>query len=239
MKRFVLRSPAPRQKPPEASVQAADRRLAKGNATRDLILVTAERLFAEHGIDAVSLRDIADAAGQKNKVVVQYHFGDKESLAREIAATRLRAIDKVSTDILTKSFATGKAPGVEDYVTANVMSLASNMEKNNYFLPFILRYMVDWGSAKAIQTEASLKAEAQFRHVLRELLPDVPDPILEERRQTLVGSVVHALASYQRALNAGTQILPLDDFLDDLVRFHTAALQAPPRTTRKKRTPRN
>jgi AcrR family transcriptional regulator len=222
--------------PPSASAQQkaapADKRLARGNATRDLLLTTAERLFAERGIAAVSLRDIADEAGQKNKVVVQYYFGDKDALIREIAADRLRAIDEVSTDILAKRLASGKPAKIQDYVFANVMSLASNIEKNNHFLPFVLRYIVDWGSVKAIQTKSSANAEALFKKVLRELLPNVPDLILEERRQTLIASVVHALAGYQRGLNAGTPIMPLEDFLDDLVRFHTAGLQALPRAKR-------
>src|SRR3546814_2769538 len=42
------------------------------------ILQAAEDCFGEHGIDAVSLRQIAIAAGQGNTAAVQYHFGSKE-----------------------------------------------------------------------------------------------------------------------------------------------------------------
>jgi len=38
------------------------------------LLVTAERLFAQSGIDSVSLRQIATAAGYSNPATVQYHF---------------------------------------------------------------------------------------------------------------------------------------------------------------------
>jgi len=48
--------------------------------------MTAEQLFAEHGIAAVPLRDIGTAAGQKNHAVVQHHFGDRECLVREVIA---------------------------------------------------------------------------------------------------------------------------------------------------------
>lgn len=51
---------------------AADTRLA--------ILRAAEKLFAERGVDAVSLREVSAAAGQANNSAVAYHFGDREGL---------------------------------------------------------------------------------------------------------------------------------------------------------------
>jgi AcrR family transcriptional regulator len=48
------------------------------------ILRAAEMLFAERGLDAVSLREVAIQAGQKNTNAVQYHFGSKEGLVRAI-----------------------------------------------------------------------------------------------------------------------------------------------------------
>src|ERR1700722_10379672 len=67
---------------------------SRGDATRQLILATAEQLFAERGIAAVPLRDIGVAAGQKNNVAVQYHFGDRESLLQEITSYRAAASDE-------------------------------------------------------------------------------------------------------------------------------------------------
>jgi len=40
----------------------------------DKLMDAAERLYAEHGFAAVSIRQISDAAGQRNKSIVQYHF---------------------------------------------------------------------------------------------------------------------------------------------------------------------
>ncbi|WP_305788214.1 TetR/AcrR family transcriptional regulator [Symbioplanes lichenis] len=52
--------------------------------TRGLILATAERLYAEQGIVAVSNRQISEAAGQGNNAAVGYHFGTKTDLIRAI-----------------------------------------------------------------------------------------------------------------------------------------------------------
>src|SRR5436309_1601566 len=48
--------------------------------TPDLILSVAERLFAEHGVDQVSLAQINREAGQRNRSAINYHFGSKQSL---------------------------------------------------------------------------------------------------------------------------------------------------------------
>ena len=49
--------------------------------TVQAIIEAAERLFAKHGIDGVSMRQISQEAGSGNHFSVQYHFGDKKALA--------------------------------------------------------------------------------------------------------------------------------------------------------------
>lgn len=53
----------------------------------------AQRLFANLGIDGVTVRDIAKAAGQKNPAAVGYHFGSKEALIRELILDGAQIID--------------------------------------------------------------------------------------------------------------------------------------------------
>ncbi len=48
--------------------------------TRQHLLLAALRLFAEHGIHAVSLRSINQAAGARNSGAVHYHFQNKTGL---------------------------------------------------------------------------------------------------------------------------------------------------------------
>ena len=63
--------------------------MTRGAITTERLIVVAERLYADHGLDAVSLRQIADAAGQKNHAVVQYHFGTKEELLKAVVREAL------------------------------------------------------------------------------------------------------------------------------------------------------
>ena len=54
--------------------------------TRARLIRAGERLFAEHGIEVVSLREITRAAEQRNATALQYHFGDRRGLVRAILA---------------------------------------------------------------------------------------------------------------------------------------------------------
>ena len=55
----------------------------QGNATRARLVKTAEKLFAEQGVDAVSVRAINAAAGL-GAASVHYHFGSKDELLRAV-----------------------------------------------------------------------------------------------------------------------------------------------------------
>lgn len=54
-------------------------KMPKNLPTKERIFLVAERLFAEKGLDATSLRDITEEAGV-NLASVNYHFGSKDSL---------------------------------------------------------------------------------------------------------------------------------------------------------------
>ncbi len=56
---------------------------------RTRIILAAEELFAAQGIDGVSLRQIATAAGHGNNNAVQYHFASKQGLVHEIFHHRI------------------------------------------------------------------------------------------------------------------------------------------------------
>ena len=56
---------------------------------RERLMEVAEKMFAERGFDATSVRDLT-AAAECNLAAVNYHFGSKEALYREMFVRRLR-----------------------------------------------------------------------------------------------------------------------------------------------------
>ena len=201
---------------------------SRGEATRLLILETAERLFAERGITAVPLREIGLAAGQRNNVVVQYHFGDRERLLREITSYRARASEQVRTEQLANLFGRPQPPVVSDLVKAFVVSLVRNLEEGNHYLAFLSRYVIERGGYRGLEGSVSTSAVNVMLSMLRQMLPDYPEALLDERwTNTMTGSV-HTLARYQAAMQSGTLPAPIEELIDDLVVVLSAGLEAPP-----------
>lgn len=65
----------------------------KSEATRDMIKLVARRLFAAHGVDGVSVRQIVAATGQKNGGSLHYYFRSKEALVQELVVDGAKLID--------------------------------------------------------------------------------------------------------------------------------------------------
>ena len=67
--------------------------------TERRLLLAAERLFAERGVDAVSLRTINTAAGT-NVASLHYHYGSKEALLEALIRERSREIRNSRSSLL-------------------------------------------------------------------------------------------------------------------------------------------
>lgn len=67
--------------------------IPKRLSTKELLIEVGEQLFGRHGFEGISLREIAVAAEQSNRAVVQYHFQDKSGLIGAILADRSMRTD--------------------------------------------------------------------------------------------------------------------------------------------------
>lgn len=64
------------------------------SAPKVRLIEAAEELFGEHGIEGISLRRVAEQAGQKNVNAAQYHFGSREGLLKAILDYRRPQVDE-------------------------------------------------------------------------------------------------------------------------------------------------
>jgi AcrR family transcriptional regulator len=64
-----------------------------GHATRERLIEAAERLFAEQGVNGVSLREIVRESGARNVTALQYHFGDRRGLLRAVLERHHRDVE--------------------------------------------------------------------------------------------------------------------------------------------------
>ena len=161
--------------------------------------MTAEQLFAERGIEAVPLRDIGITAGQKNHAVVQYHFGDRESLVREVIAFRASLSERLRVEMFADLVSRGQ-PQVCDLVRVFVLPMAAHLEQHSHYLAFMSRYITERGGYRGLESIGiPSNTVATLRSLLGRLLPGHPETVLEERWTVVMTSTIHTLACYQAA----------------------------------------
>lgn len=219
-----------------ANDQATDRPAASGRAnsrgaaTRQTLMTTAERLFAERGIAAVSLRDIGIAAGQRNHAVVQYHFGDRDTLVREIVAFRAVVTERGRAAMLADLLSRGQ-PQPLGLVRVFVLPLAEHLEQESHYLAFLSRYTTEYGSYQGLAAAVDMipaGTVAALRSLWGQMFPDFPEEVLEERWMVTMTSTIHTLARYKAMLSSRPEAsILIDQYLEDLVRYLTAGLEAP------------
>jgi AcrR family transcriptional regulator len=156
--RKSVRVTAPKRKSAPRPERTAARR---GDTTRLAILNAAERCFAEGGFDGVSLRTITEIAGV-DLALVNYHFGSKDNLLREVITRRARIVheERVRALELARQEAGAHSPSIEAIVTA-------------FFEP-ILRHLI--GADAGWRHYGSLTAQLAVLPKFTDLTSDVLDP---------------------------------------------------------------
>jgi AcrR family transcriptional regulator len=200
----------------------------RGEATRQVILVTAERLFAERGISAVPLRDIGVAAGQRNHAAVQYHFGDRDELVKAIMESRGSESEASRTEIVTGLMLGTGVPTVADVVDAFVRPLAIHILPNNHYLAFLSHLITERGGYEGLHGVHAGASVLTLGTLVGRLLPTLPRTVVDERWSLTMTSSVHALSRYQSALQRRENpLMKIEVLIGDLIAFLAAGLHAP------------
>ena len=192
-------------------------------ATRDRMIRTATTLFAERGIHAVSVRELTEAAGQRNASALHYHFGSREGLLDAIIDAHQSTIDVARGELLP---ADGE-PDLGTAVCALVLPLADSLRtaEGREYLRVIAQVMSSMDLAAA-QTSGPPNARRAVEAIMREL-SDLPAPVRIVRTAHALLTITTALANRARLADAGTKLqLGHDAFVDDVVTGTLGLLQA-------------
>jgi len=185
-------------------MMAKDVRSVRVNATRELILSTAERLFAERGVHEVSNRQISEAAGQGNNTAVGYHFGTKADLVRAIVRKHAGPIEARRKELLAEIEGSTE---VRDWVTCLVRPATDHMGSlgNPSWLARFNAQLMNDPALRDVQIEESLTSPA-LREILDGLngcLADLPIPVRIERGDMARHLIVQMCAEFERAQAEG------------------------------------
>lgn len=176
-------------------------------ASRLLVLDTAERLFAEHGLSSLSSRQIGEAAGQGNAAVVGYHFGTTADLVRDI--TRRFTSDVECSRVAMLAEMDGSA-GVREWLGCLVHPWTDHFagRGTTYFARLCAQAMTDSTLRAIMVEEACLSPTLQrTREALTRCLPGVPEDVAAERGEIVQQVIVHMCAERESAVAVGEPTL--------------------------------
>lgn len=183
---------------------AARARSHRADSTKETILGVAERLFAEHGVIAVSNRQISEAAGQGNNAAVGYHFGTKTDLVLAIVRKRAERMAELRDRMLEE---TGDSTEVRDWVACLVRPAAEHLAElgsPTWYGRFGAQVMSDPVLRELMIDETFGPSLERTIDGLNRCLPDLPLPVRIERGEMARLLLVHTLAERERALADGT-----------------------------------
>jgi AcrR family transcriptional regulator len=216
---------------PDAARAGAGGAAGRSAAASLRLVRTAEKLFAEHGLDGVSLRQISAAAGHGNNNAVQYHFGSKQGLIRAILAHRLPRIDHRRAALLAAATSRGHDRDTRTLLDVLIRPLAEETQdpESSYvgFLSRVSHYPPDehpwWITGQPASEVAYRVIQALLAH-----LSQLPEPLRMARIRHATNLCLHALAGRDRPAGGAPLDPPLELFVADLLDVATAALLASP-----------
>ena len=159
------------------------------------ILDTAERLFAENGYSATSLRAIIAAAGV-NLAAVHYHFRSKEALLDAVIRRRVEPINAERLRLLDEAedAAGAAAPSLESILTALIgppMRMMREPESANFVR--LMGRILSESDAAVIRRHFGGVFE-RFMGAIARALPHVPKAELLLRAHFAMGAMAHILS---------------------------------------------
>src|ERR1700751_1166331 len=94
---------------------------AASEETRKKIRDAGQMLVARHGVDAVTVQQIVDAAGQRNNAALHYHFGSKEELIRQMVVDGAVVLDARRREMLNEMEKRGGPTTIREVMLVLVM----------------------------------------------------------------------------------------------------------------------
>lgn len=197
------------------------------------LILTGERLFAEAGINGVSMREIASKAGQGNHFAVQYNFGSRDGLVQAIFDFRMEQMEPMRGEMLDKLEAAGAtkdAWSILEVILLPQLSIdgGTNRSYGNFLSQYLLRQ--EWLEFGVFGHEAPPNLRRALR-LLRERVDYLP-AVVAQRRLVNVSLMFLSLLMRHGLAEESKVSEPFADALSDTMEQIVGAMCLPWRAAR-------
>ncbi len=194
-------------------------------SARERLLDCAERLFAEHGLEGVSLRAINAEAGL-SAAALHYHFGTQRALVEALLERRMPALMERRRQLLNALEARPAPPTSRDMLNALVQPLAELLAEGGElglrYLRLIHRLQADGDLDPRFVLERWSGGVDRLVPLLRQAQPSLPLPLIQFRLGHAIDVMLRSLAHGPAPSGGG-----LGAHVTALLDFLTGALEAP------------
>ena len=188
----------------------------KKKSTSDRILDASERLFAQHGFDGVTMRQIMRAAGA-DVALAYYHFKSKRDLFDAVMLRRVEVLNKARLEALDEVERRHKTdpPTVEEIITAfvhpllDILAKDQNQWRHYYALIAQINNSTEFGGA--LMTRYFDPLVRRFIDALRRALPECDEADLFWSYHFLSGALTLTFAETGRLDNLSGGLCRSDD----------------------------
>lgn len=159
------------------------------------LLVTAEKLFGQHGLDGVSLRQISVAARHANSSAVHHHFGSKAGLIQAVYEMRLPMIEAARKAHLDRLLIQPQI-SFEDLIGALLLPiiLMPELERETYSRFMLALMPLPLAEQPFFITQFNSPASAEINRRIMNFWPDMPADVIERRFRLAANTFLIAVA---------------------------------------------
>jgi AcrR family transcriptional regulator len=194
------------------------------------LMVTAELLYGQHGVDGVSLRQIVAAAGQSNNNAVPLHFGSKAGLIQAASEMRLLPLEDERGVLLAAAHRDNDL-SVERMLGLLLMPLVTVMNEHDleHYARFTLAVMkVEPEEHPFVKSADISPASMEIHAQLAASLPHLPPDVFRRRLALACSLFLSAAAQVGGKLRLSSNGYPSRQiFFQDMFSASVAVLTAP------------
>jgi len=203
-----------------------------GRSVQDRLIEAAEELFCTRGFNDTSVRDIA-AAADCNVASVNYYFGSKDNLYREIWRRRLVQMRGSRLASIEKVMSASNAPKLEDllrsYATTFLEPLVGRAASCR-FVNLMAREMADSHLPREVfLNEMVVPVMSALGDALVRICPPLAHCNIRLIILSIVSQLIHTLCTQEMFEKSGHPDVPkldLQELVDHVVKFSAAGIRA-------------